>query len=98
MLDRRKFNVEFNVSATLTVSNEVIDRVLNNEDGWKEMFYDLDFHELIEMLVYNMLKGRHVSDMDGFADLSYDCADLSQVDYTLEYVEEVMEGTRCGDN
>lgn len=53
------------------------------------MFYDLDFDELIEMIACNMVRGNHVSDVDGFADLSYDCAKLSNVDYTLESVEEI---------
>ena len=89
MKDERQFDIQVNVTARLTIKNEVINRVINNEDNWKEMFYDLDFDELIEMIACNMIQGTHVSDMDGFADLSYDCAKLNDVDYTLEFVDEV---------
>jgi len=89
MTNERQFDIHINVNARLVVKNEVINRVLNNEDNWKEMFYDLDLNELIEMIACNMIQGVTVDRLDGFADLSEDCAKLTDVDYILEFADEV---------
>lgn len=91
MTNEREFDIQVNITAKLTVKNEVIDRVLNNEDNWKEIFYDLDLTELIEMIACNMIRGSPVDTLNGFADLSYDCANLSDVNCNLEYFKELSK-------
>lgn len=79
----KKYQVTFLVTVELTINNEnVMDRVLNNENGWRDTLYNLDEEGVVEMLgrccgIYN----EQLNALDGWADC--DPKDIS-VDTDIE--------------
>ena len=65
-------NVELKQSFTVYFHDDrVWERVVNNEDDWQGMFYDLTTKdEVAAHLAYNIgIMGRNLSDLEGFGDL-----------------------------
>jgi len=83
------FDITFTVTARIRLDTKVIEQV---DDNWRKVFYDLRTpNEIVEMIAYNMLQGRSLSRMDGFADLpdgyvywgiepEYEFEDIEKVD------------------
>ena len=73
--------VKFLVDVKIKINKVVIAQV---DDEWKKTFYDLDLsEEIVEHVAYNLLQGRRLSQMDGFADLPDELAVLEDVDYIV---------------
>lgn len=75
----------------ITINNpNVIDRCVNNEDHWRETFYDLDTPEkVLEHLAVNMgFRDWRFSQLEGWADLPDDAVSLNIVS---EWIESTVE-------
>ena len=70
----RTYRATFTVTVEITVPDEAITRVLNNEDGWREKLYDLRTErEVIEHLGFNCgIQGSQLRQLDGWADMDDD--------------------------
>lgn len=83
----------FEVRITVTVEIEIADAVLaRHQDGpWAAHFYGLNTPELIaEHLAYNLaIKGRDLSDLDGFADRTDNEARVINVEYDYDDTRRV---------
>lgn len=70
--DPRIVDVEMLVTVRVTITDPtVVDRVVNNEDRWRETFYAMDsFDDVVEHLAYNAISNGYVSAaaLDGWAD------------------------------
>ena len=61
------FSVTFQVTARITINKEVFKQV---DEEWKKTFYNLEtIEDIVEMIAYNLLEGRSLSNLDGFANL-----------------------------
>jgi hypothetical protein len=81
------FDVEFTVKARIKINKEVFNQV---DDDWKKSFYDIDTDsDVVEMIAYNLIHGRKLSQLDGFANLQDKYA--SWVRYPEFEVERVKE-------
>lgn len=81
MVNMEEHDVKFLVDVKIKINQAVIAQV---DDEWKKMFYDLDSsEEIVEHVAYNLLQGRRLSQMDGFADLPDELAVLEDVDYIV---------------
>ena len=80
------------VSVDVTVHDpSVIDRVVDNIDGWQETYYAMTTRkEVIEHLVYNLLANgiRNVSLLDGWAD-----CERNAVDFKINWIETEVQET-----
>jgi hypothetical protein len=85
------FKVTFTVTATIELNPEVLAQA---DDEWKRSFYDIDTPEdVAEMIAYNMIKGKSLSCMDGFANLPDEYAKFKKYpDYEVESSEKEIEG------
>lgn len=64
---RRKFKVTATIEAEVILSQKVFDNV---DDEFREMIYDLTTdEEIAEHVCYNLVRGAHLSGLDGFANL-----------------------------
>lgn len=88
MTDEFLFDVEFTVKARIKINREVFNQA---DEDWKKQFYDIDTDsDIVEMIAYNLLQGRKLSRLDGFANLSDKLAVWVQYpDYEVESVNEV---------
>jgi hypothetical protein len=80
-----KYEQDVLVSVRVTViDRNVIDRCVNNEDGWRGLFYaDLDSEEkVIAYLAYNCAHNgiEKANRLDGWADLADNAATMSIAD------------------
>lgn len=86
----RTYRASFSVEVEITVPEEAVTRVLENKDGWRDQFYDLDERGVVEMLARNCgiweLKLRQ---LDGWADMPEDV--IAHADYDMEDFERVMK-------
>ena len=58
---------ESNVLVTVKIHPDVFAQV---DDEWREMFYDLNTEsDIVDHIAYNLMKGRTLSQLDGFANL-----------------------------
>lgn len=81
-----KFSVTCEVTADIEIDKVVLYQV---DDGWKSCFYDIESDEdVIKMIAYNLIQGRKLSQLDGFANLSDDLAKIKNVDYEIVDVKE----------
>lgn len=81
----RTFQIEYKVYATIVVEDSVIDVV---DDEWRAQLYDLDTpEEIIEMVAENLIRGRDLSDLDGWADQPDSNAKLHIDDTEIEVTE-----------
>ena len=74
-----RYRVYMSVPVEITINDQnVIDRCVNDEDGWRtEMYYRLDTRDkVLEHLAFNAAVNgrRYVSDLDGWADLDDNAA------------------------
>ena len=61
------YDIEFTVKARIKINNNVFNQV---DDDFKTQFYDLNTDaDVVEMIAYNLLQGRGLSRLDGFANL-----------------------------
>lgn len=85
----RKFEIEYTVRATIEVADQVIDVV---DDEWRRDLYNLRTpEEIIEMVARNMIQGRSLSELDGWADQPDNNAKLHIIDEEIT-IEELMYG------
>lgn len=86
---KRKFELSFQVHVDLEIDDSVIQSVL--ETDWRQQFYDhiRTPEQVAEHVVFNMLQGRSLSSLDGFADQSDDAAQLLLPDWVLDEIKEV---------
>lgn len=81
---RRRFVVTMEVS--IEVDERLIDDVLTDE--WRNMFYPLrDAKEVASHLAHNLVQGRRLFTLDGFADQREDR--VTVMDVTSEMAREV---------
>lgn len=82
------FDVTFTVKARIKINQEVFNQV---DEDFKKQFYDLDTDsDIVEMIAYNLIQGRQLSQLDGFANLPDKSAVWVQhPDYVAETVDEV---------
>jgi hypothetical protein len=73
MSNKRKFEIEMTVTATIELDNEVIDVV---DDKWRSQLYNLRTpEEIARHIAYNMVANQaNLSSIDGWADQSDDNA------------------------
>lgn len=73
------YQLEFRVYGHLVLDQRVIDAV---DDEWRDMFYDLPTPDDIAHHVgYNLMKGRRLSNMDGFADMPDEWARINYTEW-----------------
>ena len=86
--ESESFAVTFQVTARIAINKEVFNQV--NED-WKKTFYHLEtIEDIVEMIAYNLLEGRSLSNLDGFANLPDNYASWEiEPEYELEDIEKV---------
>lgn len=78
----KTFELEIKIFAILTLDDRVIDAV---DDEWRSHLYDLKTPEKIaEHIAFNLLQGRSLSDLDGWADQPDSNANLSIDDMSFE--------------
>lgn len=66
--DRRKFKVTVTATFEIDVSRAVLDSVA--DESWQNTFYRLPTAgDVVEHLAFNLVQGRAVSELDGFADV-----------------------------
>lgn len=84
------YRATFSVVVDIAIPNEALTRVLNNDDGWREQFYNLDERGVVEMLARNCgiweLKLRH---LDGWADMTDNV--IAHADYDMEEFERLPD-------
>jgi len=86
--ESESFVVTFTVTARISINKEVFKQV---DEDWKKTFYNLEnVNDIVEMIAYNMLEGRPLSSMDGFANLPAKYA-VWEIDpeYEVEEIEKV---------
>lgn len=71
-----RYRVVFRTEVVLTINDPtVLSRVLDDEDGWKSDFYDLDEAGVVEMLARNIgIDGCRIGGMDGWANTTKEAA------------------------
>ena len=80
---KRKFYVE--MSVVVVVDQECFDAVT---DEWRSELYDLKTDtQIVEHLAYNLVQGRTLTQLDGWANLKDDLADYS--DLSIDDVREL---------
>lgn len=86
--ESESFDVTFKVTARISINKEVFKQV---DEEWKKMFYDLgNINDIVEMIAYNMLIWRSLSNLDGFANFPNNYADWEiDPEYELEDIEKV---------
>lgn len=68
---------EYKSTATIIVKIHP-DVIAQVDDEWREMFYDLNTEsDIVDHIAYNLLRGNRLSQLDGFANLPDDYAELS---------------------
>ncbi len=88
------FDVEMQVFVKVTVNDDrVIDRPVNNVDGWRDDLYDLRTrNEVLEHLAFNAIANgyENAKHLDGWADLPEDAVQMEVLrdPMELEYVWE----------
>ncbi len=82
------YKMRHTVTSKIKINQAVIEQVT---DEWRSMFYDLKTpDEIIEHVAYNLLQGRRLSTLDGFANLPnsyavlveepvYECEEIKRV-------------------
>ena len=80
--------IEGRVTVKITINDaEVINRVVENKDGWREKFYPLyDEADVLGHLAWNAVMNgvTSASDLDGWADLQYNAATMQVMDFEVE--------------
>ena len=72
------YSVDFIATVKVKINSEVFKEIT---DEWRGMFYDFeDENAVIEHIAYNLMMGRKLSQMDGFAHLPDEYAVLEDVD------------------
>lgn len=85
-----KFEVQYTVTGVVELDPEILQRV--QEEDWKKTFYNLGVpDDVVDMIFQNLLKGCTIPQLDGFADLPEDAADISNVDFQLDSVETLED-------
>lgn len=91
----RRFKVVKVVTVEISIDQRVLDDVLTDE--WRASFYKLyTRQDVAQHLAYNLMQGRDLHTLDGFADQPDERARLRDVSWEeapegLEDVEEVKE-------
>lgn len=89
----RVFDVVMNVTVRVKVNDEsAISRCVNNEDGWRDNFYDFDTQDkVLEAFAFNAILNReeNIRRLDGWADLPPEAVTMEVLrDAELDYVIE----------
>jgi hypothetical protein len=87
----RRYLATFTVTVDLTIHrDDIMDRVLENQDGWRDHFYNLDEEEVVEMLARCCgIYGESISNLEGWGDCdSSDVTTSEEID-----LEEVVPYT-----
>lgn len=100
-----RYQLHYDVAVTVVVADDdVVDRCLQNHDdagvpqprqsggpGWQDKFYELDTKEkVLGHLGWNLgVKNRHVSNLEGYADLDDTAADAWVDDVRVVELQEV---------
>jgi hypothetical protein len=85
----RRFKVVKVLTVELSVDQRLLDEVLTDE--WRASFYKLRTPaDVADHLAYNLMQGRPLATLDGFADQPEERARLHEVDF----VEDADEGTK----
>lgn len=65
-MSKRKFRIEFDGIITVELDEQVINTV---DDEWRSMLYELHTpEEIAEHIAFNLLEGRTLDGLDGWAD------------------------------
>jgi hypothetical protein len=90
MADELFFDVEFTVNARIAINKKVFEQV---DEDFKKSFYDLDMDsDIVEMVAYNLLQGRKISELDGFANLPSSYAKWDKYpEYLIESTKKINE-------
>lgn len=91
----RTYRAVFSVTVDITVPEEAVTRVLDNVDGWRQEFYNLDERGVVEMLARCCgIQGNGLHHLDGWADMrphaDYTSRTAVKVDYDMESYERVV--------
>lgn len=90
----RRFSVEMTAHVEVTIEDydEIVGRVLDNVNGWREHFYTLnDRDEVLEMFAYNAVANGEtdVRRLDGWADLKPQLGTMNVVEAFANTVTEI---------
>ena len=81
-----KRDVDVEIGVTIDVNDRrAIDRVLENEDGWQEMFYALETEEdVFGHWAYNAVVNgvQRVNELEGWVDMADDAVTMRQNGYS----------------
>jgi hypothetical protein len=87
----RTYRATFNVNVEITVPEEAVTRVLENTDGWREHYYNLDERGVVEMLARCCgIHGTDLYHLDGWGDMPPHQVSVT-LDYDMEAFERVMK-------
>ena len=86
-MTKRVFEFSYEVTGSITVDSEVIDRV---DDEWREYLYNLQTpEEIIDMIAWNKLANNWgLPDLDGWADMDKNQAVVSDVEWFMIHIKE----------
>lgn len=82
--DRGSVKRKYSVAVTLVVDVEVDDRVFKSvmNDEWRSYFYPLRTRgEVLQHVIFNLVQGRSLRSLDGFADLSERDVRVENIDW-----------------
>jgi len=84
-----KFNIECTCEIILDIDQAVFDAVT---DEWRESLYDLKtIDDIVEHIAFNMIQGRKLSHLDGWADQPDSNVRVIDKDYYFFDVSEIKE-------
>lgn len=87
------FSLAYEVDLEVRIDEKVFEAVLTDE--WRSRFYQLRTREdVARHLTFNLLQGRSLSSLDGFADLSDDLVDVVDPQWELVSFREERKGQK----
>ena len=85
---------KFEMELTVTIKFELDDWVINVvDDNWREQLYDLKNEmEIAEHIGWNLVHGRNLSELDGWADQPDSNARMlpGYPDYEINWVDKII--------
>lgn len=66
--DFEQIDIDLSITVRLVAHPEVF-RGSTDEDGWRNAYGFMDRDDVVGHLLFNLLQGRHLSQLDGWADL-----------------------------
>lgn len=90
---KQTFNVEMIAQVRVVIEDpdDVVGRVLENREGWRENFYELkDLNSILEMFAFNALANGEtdVSRLDGWGDLDSGVATMRVTEAFIDRFSE----------